>query len=151
MAFGADQASPDALNSSVDKAEPCSPAAAESRSDTQSAAGGVGGPATATSGATTSQEPAPAASSAPLPEAVGSTAECAPAVADVAPEEESPIAADALRDGGDEGDVAAAPEPVANDDVSVSTLTVLEIILAGGLVALLGAIAIEYVLRRRAV
>jgi hypothetical protein len=50
---------------------------------------------------------------------------------------------------GDEGEIAAAPESVV-DDGGVSTLTVLEIILAGGLIALTGAIGIEYMLRRRA-
>ena len=140
--IGADQASaPDDLAASADKAEGCSPTAA---------GGGVGGPVTATQQAEPTPEPTMPAAPVPSPDPAGEAVGCAPAVANVTPEQESPAAVEALRDG-DEPEIAAAPESVANDDGGISTLTVLEIILAGGLVALVGAIGIEYMLRRRGV
>ena len=139
-AIGANEASPSAdLAASADKAEGCLPTAA---------GGGVGGPVTATQDATPTPQSVPITSTAPIPEGVDSAVECAPVAANVAPEQESPAAVEAMRDG-DEGEIAAAPESVANEDGGVSALTLIEIILAAGLVALVAAIGIEHVVRRR--
>ena len=138
--IGADQASPDDLAASADNAEACSSAAA---------GGGAGEQVTATPEAEPTPESTLPAAAVPSLRPAGEAVECAPVAANVAPEQESPAAGEAMRDSG-EDEIAAAPESVANDDGGVSTLTVVEIILAGGLVALVGAIGIEYMLRRRA-
>jgi len=125
--LGVDQASPDDVAMSGEKTEACPSSAGQARD------------------AAAAPEPAPSAPSA------GELAACAPAAAEIAPDAGTPANADALRDDGDEGEVAAAPESPSGGGDGVSTLTVIEIILSGGLVALVGGIGIEYILRRRAV
>jgi hypothetical protein len=48
-----------------------------------------------------------------------------------------------------ESEAAASPESASDDEGGLSALTVVEIVLGSALVALIGAIAIEYALRRR--
>jgi hypothetical protein len=124
---GADRASPDDLAASGEKTEVC-----------PSSAGEVGDAASSPT-----LEPAPVAPSA------GELAACAPAAAEIAPETGTPVNADLFRKG-EEDEVAAPADSTSQEDGGVSPLTLMEIFLGGALVALVGAIGIEYVLRRRA-
>ena len=130
--IGADRASPDDVAASEEKTETC-----------PSIAGDVGDAASSPP-----PEPAAGAPSAGELAACAPTAD-APAAAEIAPDTGTPPAtADLLRNG--EEDEVAGPAESTSQGGGVSTLTVLEIILGGALLALAGGIGIEYVLRRRA-
>jgi hypothetical protein len=106
-------------------------------------AGGAGGPVTA---ATPTAE-LPVSSPQPTPDA-SAFAECVPVAADLTTESGATGAAAELRDG-DQAEGSQAAASTTDEDGGVSTLTVLEIVLAGALVALLGGIGVELLLRRR--
>lgn len=127
-AIGAERASPDELAASAENADACPSSAGEARDATT---------------APPAAEPAPSAASAD-----GSSA-CAPAVENVAPEAETPVGVEPLSADEDRAG-AVAPAADSEEDSGVSALTLVEIILAGGFVALAGGIGIEYLLRRRA-
>ena len=97
----------------------------------------------ATASAPAESPPQPAASPAMGLVVPGGEEACAPE----APATGAPLEGEALTDAGD-GQAAQAPESGSGDD-AISTLTILEIILAGSLVALLGGVAVEYAMRRR--
>ena len=125
--IGADRTSPEELAASAEKTETC-----------PSSAGDAGD-------AASSPPPEPAAGA----PSAGELAACAPTAAEIAPDAGTPPAnADLSRNG--EEDEVAGPAESTSQGGGVSTLTVLEIILGGALVALAGGIGIEYVLRRRA-
>ena len=125
--IGADRASPDDHAASEERTETC-----------PSSAGDAGD-------AASSPPPEPAAGA----PSAGELAACAPTAAEIAPDAGTPPAnADLSRNG--EEDEVAGPAESTSQGGGVSTLTVLEIILGGALLALAGGIGIEYVLRRRA-
>ena len=124
---GADRASADDLAAAGEKTESCPSSSGEARDAAASAAAA----------------PVPSAASA------GGFIACAPAAGEAVPESETPANVEPLSaDEEREGTESATAD--SEEDGGVSTLTVLEIILAGGLIALVGGIGIEYVLRRRA-
>ena len=128
--IGSDRASPGDLAASAENADACTSSSGEARD------------ATAVT---------PAAEAAPNAASAGGSIACAPAVEDVAPEAKTPADAEQLSaDEARETSAAAAGAAHSEEGGSVFTLTILEIILAGGLLALVGAIGIEYMLRRRA-
>ena len=130
--IGADRSSPDDLAASEEKTETC-----------PSSAGDAGDAASSPP-----PEPAAGAPSAGELAACAPTAD-APAAAEIAPDAGTPPAnADLSRNG--EEDEVAGPAESTSQGGGVSTLTVLEIVLGGALLALAGGIGIEYVLRRRA-
>ena len=130
--IGADRASPDDVAASEEKTETC-----------PSSAGDAGDAASSPP-----PEPPAGAPSAGELAACAPTAD-APAAAEIAPDAGTPPAnADLSRNG--EEDEVAGPAESTSQGGGVSTLTVLEIVLGGALLALAGGIGIEYVLRRRA-
>ncbi|MGH7607929.1 MAG: hypothetical protein ACREME_11375, partial [Gemmatimonadales bacterium] len=137
-AVGANRASPSDTAGFAGEAESC-PVAADSGTGGGTGAGGAGGPASAAS---------PTAERVPTPSPAIALSDCPPIAGGEIPETEAPEAAAELRDSEavEGGQAAASP---AGEDGGVSPLTVLEIVLAGALVALLGGIAIEVTLRRR--
>jgi hypothetical protein len=126
--IGADRASPEDLAASSENADACPPSSGEAED----------------AAAVT-----PATEAAPSAAAAGGFIACPPAVEDVAPEAETPAVVEPLSADEERGIESSAAD--SGEDGGVSALTVIEIILAGGLVALVGAIGIEYALRRRAV
>jgi hypothetical protein len=136
----ADRASPDALAAPRENSDSCPPEE-ETSGGAPANAGGAGG-----SFAGPTLPLSPTSQIAPSGPSGGDVPACAPSVADIVPDAESPASAEPLR----EGEVATPAEAASQDDGSVSTLTIIEIVLAGALVALVGGIAVEYMLRRRA-
>lgn len=148
-ADGANRSSPANPEAQAGGAEACPLSNGPSQGGAGAGAGGVGGaggPVTATDEPTPTAEPAPTPSANPDVATSGDLAACAPAVAGAPSATEAPDLA-AKHDRG-EFEAAPSPETSSDDGGGMSGLTVVEIILGGVLAALIGAIAIEYTLRR---
>jgi anti-sigma factor RsiW len=148
MEFLAEDSAGEAAPNATSAAEPDNADAAASAGETEGCAAIAGEePADQGDDSIAGATPAPGASPDLTLDSAGGPAACEPAAAQVAPQPESPVANNAIDDGTN-GESSGTRDAV-DDEGGSSALTIVEILLAGSLLALLAGIGVEYALRRR--